>query len=174
MLDLGGQRQADGALTPREEIREPPVGDHHVGQRVGGERHLLERRRAGLGGQAQLEHPDRLAAVRHRGEHADSGRAVALDLDGLSQQRAALDGVPQRHPLGRLPALGAPVRVAARGRPWAVIQPDQRTTAEIGDQERDLRRAEGGTQAVRQRLHGVDRRCILDGGEQLGEIQPAE
>ena len=137
------------------------------------EGHLIERRLVGLDRQTQLEHADRLAAVRHRREETDAGGAVSLGRDGLPEKRAALRGAAERHAFGRLAALRALIHFVARCRRCAVIQADERTTAEIGDQERNLGRAEHGTQAARDRVHGVDRRCVLDRGQQLGEIEPA-
>ena len=44
MLDLGGQRERNGALSPLEQVGEAMVGDHDVGERVRGECDVGERR----------------------------------------------------------------------------------------------------------------------------------
>ena len=43
MLDLGGERQADRALAPLEEVGEAAVGDDDVRERVRGQRDVRER-----------------------------------------------------------------------------------------------------------------------------------
>jgi hypothetical protein len=62
--------------------------------------------------------------------------------------------------------LGPRVLVAA-----GVAEPDQRPTAEVGNQQRHLRRAERVGEALAEDVGGGDGRRILDGHQQFGEIQ---
>ena len=167
VLDLGGERQPDGALPPLEQVGEPPVGDDDVRQRVRGERDVGERLLVRGLGEAQLQHADRLAAVGHRCVHA---RAVGagLDLDRLIAQRAPVRAALQDHALGGLAPL--PPR---RGTRAGVAEPDERAPAEVHDEEGDLRRAERVGEPLPDHVRGRDRGCVLDRGEQLREVQPA-
>jgi hypothetical protein len=53
-----------------------------------------------------------------------------------------------------------------------VPEPDERTTAEVGDQERHGARAEGVRQARRKHVGGGDRGGVLDRREQWSDVQP--
>ena len=119
----------------------------------------------GHGGQRELEHADRLAAIGHRREHAHPVGSV-LDLDALAGQRPALRRVGDRHPLGGLAPARAR-RVVAAG----VLEAHEGVAAEVGDQERHLGGPERLGQPPREHVGGVDRRRVLDGLEQLREIE---
>jgi hypothetical protein len=157
MLDLGGERQRDRAFAPLEQVGEPPIGDDHVRQRVRGERDVGHDRLVRCPREHELEQADRLAAV---GDRREQARVVvaAFDDDDLLGQRAAVGGVHQRDALGGLAALGSRGRSVAR-----VAQADERAPAEVRDQERHLRRAEGISQALTENVGRRDRRRVLDG-----------
>jgi hypothetical protein len=159
MLDLGGERQRDRAFAPLEQVGEPPIGDDHVRQRVRGERDVGHRPLVRWSREHELDQTDRLAAV---GDRREQARVVvaAFDDDDLLGQRAAVGGVHQRDALGGLAALGS------RGRSGAgVAEPDERSPAEVRDQERHLRRAERVSQALTEDVRRRDRRRVLDGRE---------
>jgi hypothetical protein len=52
-----------------------------------------------------------------------------------------------------------------------VAKPDQRPTAEVGNQQRDPGCAERLCEALAEDVGGGDRRRILDGHEQFGKVQ---
>jgi hypothetical protein len=115
--------------------------------------------------QVELEHADRLPAVGHRREQAGAAGA-AQHLDGLAHERAALRCPRQRHPLRGLTALRAHCRRAA-----GVVEPDERLAGEVGDEEGDAGCAERVGEALADDVGRVDRRRVLDGRQQLVEIQ---
>ena len=80
-LNLGRERQWDGALAPLEEIGVAPVGDHHVAELMGGQLDVLERGRLRLERQDELEHADRLAPARHGRD--DAGVIPLQQHDGV-------------------------------------------------------------------------------------------
>ena len=98
-LDLGRERQRDGALAPLEEVGVTPVGDHHVGELMGGQLDVLGRglRQPRPGGG---DVPGRVVAlavhdvVRDRDQHravADAER-VQRPAEGLRPGRGVVDG----------------------------------------------------------------------------------
>jgi hypothetical protein len=161
VLDLGGQRELDRALAPREQVGEAAVGDDDVGERVRGHRDVGEGVRAGRLREGQLEHADRLPAVRHR-----RVQLRAHDLDALGGERAALGRAGERHLLGGLAALRAHPGLVA-----VMVEADQRLAGEVRDQEGDLGRADRRGEARADHLGGVDGRRILDGGQQFVEVE---
>ncbi len=166
-LDLGRERQRDGALAPLEEVGVAPVGDHHVGELMGGQLDVLERGRSGLERQDQLEDADRLAAARHG---RDDASAITLPQhDGaLRGKCVAVGRAVQRHPHGGL--LAARARFAVR---VDVAQAVQRPAAEVRDQEAH---AAGAEHLPHRGGHGIDdadRRRGLGTREQGTQIEPA-
>ena len=123
-----------------------------------------QRRLVGCLAQGQLEHADRLPAIGDRREHPRSLDS-AVHHDALAGERGAVRGPRQGHPLRGFPTLRPRVLVAA-----GVAEPDQRPTAEVGNQQRHLGRAEGVGEAVAEDVGGGDGRRILDGHQQFGEI----
>jgi hypothetical protein len=96
-------------LRPFVEIGVAPARDHDETQQVRRAGDLLDQGRAGLGGQDELEQSQRLAALRHRGQHRpavlarttpDSGASWRQDLDQLSAEslfgRTTIEGLPLR------------------------------------------------------------------------------
>ena len=123
VLDLGGQAQRSGALSPLVEVGVAPVRDHHEGQQVRQPGDLVERRAGRLLGQAQLQQPDHLAPLGHRRQHQPGrgrlgrprrGRADHLDL--LRPHRLlGRAPVERQHRRGLLsPRVVRPARAARR------------------------------------------------------------
>jgi hypothetical protein len=93
--------------------------------------------------------------------------APDVDPDRLGGQRAALGASLQRHPLGGFAAL------SARGvRAVGVTEPDERSSAEVGDEEGDLARTQLLPEMLAEHVGGGDRGRVLDGREQFPEVQP--
>ena len=86
--------------------------------------------------------------------------------DALAGERDAVRGARQGHALRGFPTLRPRVLVAA-----GVAEPDQRPTAEVGNQQRHPGRAESLCEALAEDVGGGDRRRILDGHEQFGKVQ---
>jgi hypothetical protein len=165
MLDLGRERERHRAPAPLEQVGEPAVGDDDVGERMRSERDVSQRLRVGRGGEGELEHADGFAAVGDRRERADAV-GVGFELDRLRGQCPAVRSSRQGHALGGFAALSARGRSAA-----GVPEPDQRLAAEVGDQEGDLARADGGPEALGEDVGGGERRGVLHGRQQLRDIQ---
>ncbi len=83
-------------------------------------------------------------------------------------QRQPVRAAGERHALGGLAALRP-----RRRRRTGVAEADQRAAAEVHDEERDLARPERVGEPGAEDVRGIDRRSILDRGEQLREIEPA-
>ena len=166
-LDLGRERQRDGALAPLEEVGVAPVGDHHVGELMGGQLDVLERGGSGLERQDQLEDADRLAAARHRRD--DAGAITLPQHDrALRGECLSVGRAVQRHPHGCL--LAARAQFAVRG---DMAQAVQRPAAEVRDQEAH---AAGAEHLPHRGGHGIDdadRRRGLGAREQGTQIEPA-
>ena len=73
----------------------------------------------------------------------------------------------QRHALGGLTALRPRGQLAP-----GVLEPDQRPTAEVGDQKRDVVGADGLPEPIAEHIHRGYRGRILDRREQFPQIQP--
>ena len=131
-----------------------------------GERHVGDHLVVGWLVEAELEHADGLPAVGHRREQARPV-CVGFPFDCLGCKRAAVGAPHQRNSLGGFPPLSASGRGTTR-----VAEPDERMTAEVRDQERQLTRTERGGQTLAQDIHGGDGWRILDGREQRAEVQP--
>ena len=168
MLDLGRQRQAHRALPPREQVREAPVRDDDVRERVRGERDVGEGVLVRSVGEAKLDQADRLPAVGHGRVQANSAAVAARFHHDRPERRARDHAVsPQRHVLGGLTTL----RTRGQFAP-GVLEPDQRLTAEVGDQERDVVRADGLPEPIAKDIDRSHRRRILDRREQFAHVQP--
>ncbi|WP_349879248.1 hypothetical protein ABIH81_05125 [Micromonospora sp. HUAS YX12] len=145
---------------PLEQVGVPAVGDDHERQRVRGAGDPVHHVVVRLVGQVDLQQADHLSAVGDRCQHGP--RAVAGDdLGGLLPEGAFVGPAVEGEDLGVLLAV-APAGTAA-GR--LVGQPDQRTAAEVGDQQRDAERVQRrGDDAG----DGLDR---LHRGGVLGRLQ---
>ena len=53
-----------------------------------------------------------------------------------------------------------------------MAEPDERPTAEVCDEERDLRRTDDLGEQATHHIGGRHRRSILDRGQQLAHVQP--
>ena len=113
----------------------------------------------------ELEHADGLPAVGHRREHAGAV-VLRLDDDLLGGQRAPRGAPLQRHLVGGLLALRARGRITA-----GVAEPDERVPAEVRDQERDLVGVQFVREALPEHIRGRERRGVLDGRQQLCEVE---
>ena len=136
-----------------------------VGEGVRGERdfgqHLLVRGSRRMSSSTPIASP-RLVT----GANTRAVRAV-FDARRLGGERAAVRASHQRHALGGLAALSARGGAAA-----GVTEPDERMAAEVRDEERHLARAELAREPLAEHVGGGERRGVLDGREQLREIQP--
>jgi hypothetical protein len=133
MLDLRGKRERDRAL---QEVGEAAVGDHDVRERVRSKRDVGQRPLIRRLAQRELEHADRLPAIRDWREYAGSVGTV-LHHERLFGERPAVWTAAQRHTLCGFPALRPGVLVGA-----GMAEPDQGAAAEVGDQQRHPGRAE--------------------------------
>ena len=91
-----------------------------------------------------------------------------LDLDRLRGQRAAVRAALQRHPLCGFAALSARGVDAA-----GVAEPDQRSPTEVCDEEGHLARTQRLPEMLAEHIGGSERRRVLNGLQQLREIQPS-
>ena len=165
MLDLGGERQADRALAPFEEVGEAAVRDDDVRERVRGQCDVRQRLLVGKLRKAQLQNADGLPAVGHRREQTDTV-SIGLDLERLAGQRAAMRASHQGDALRRLAPLGSAGRRAA-----GVAQSNERLPAEVRDEKGNLRGAERVREALGEHIGRRDRRCVLHGCQQPHQIQ---
>jgi hypothetical protein len=165
MLDLSGERERDGTLAPLEEIGKPAIGDDDIGEGVCREGDVGQRLLVGRLSQAELQHTDGLPPIGDRREHARSLGCV-VHHQALSEERRAVRAARQGHALRGFPTLGPRVLIAP-----GVSEPDERPTAEIGNQQGHPRRAEGVCEALANDVGGGDGRRILDGHQELGEVQ---
>lgn len=174
VLDLRGQAQRPGALTPLVEVGMAAVGDHHEGEQVRELRDRGDRLRVRLARQVQLQEPDGLTALGDRSEHTPvpgplrspvlvlgSQDLHLLDADRLLL-RPAVEGHHGRGLLAVAPLARRPRRSAARLGPQRDVgEPHECTPGQIGDQEGHLRRLESPAQLAGRRLHGLHRRGRL-------------
>ncbi|HET9656834.1 MAG TPA: hypothetical protein VFP72_15885 [Kineosporiaceae bacterium] len=133
-LDLGGEVEEHPALAPLVQVGVAAVGDHDVGQHVGGGDEIVPDPVCRYGGEAQLQHPDRLSPAADRCTRPYPMR-IPEHQRLLGAQHLSLGGSVDRHHLGRVHL----VRPAGLVLPVGADQhqPHQVITAVVGDQEAD-------------------------------------
>jgi hypothetical protein len=164
-LDLGCQGERLAALTPLEQVGEVPVDDHHVPEGVRGRGDVVDGVRVGDRGQQHLQHPDDVAPVRHRSQHAGE-LACRRYLQPLGAHHLLVGRTGQRHRLGGVPSPGATALDAT-----IVAQPDHRVAAGIGDEEDDFLRGQPLAELRREHVHSSHRRRDLHRSEQRAQLQ---
>src|SRR3954447_19159826 len=107
MLDLRGQAQRAGPLTPLVQIGVSPVGDHHERQEVRKLSDVPDRLRVWLGPDHELPETDRLTALGHRRGPPATGRHVPAPQTRNQDREPAPPGYSP-------PALPAPVELQHR------------------------------------------------------------
>ena len=116
-------------------------------------------------GQEHLQHPDDVAPVRHRSQHA--GELAGWQyLQPLGAHHLLVGRTGQRHRLGGVPSLGATARPAA-----IVAQPDHRVAAGVGDEEADFLRGQPLAELSCEHVHSSHRRRDLHRSEQRAQLQ---
>lgn len=158
VLDLRCQRGRPGAFAPRVEIGEAPVGDHDVGQDVGGLPHRLEGVLAGSCGQEQLQQADGVAPVRDRHDHPLAAVRRLL-IETLCTDHLLVDAAEHRDPLRFPPSLDR----SGGG------QPRHCPSRQVHDEEGDPRRLKPPPQVLRDHIHSVDGRRRLCRRQQPGK-----
>ena len=128
-----------------------------------------EQRRDRLHGDDQFQQPDRIPPVGHRSDDPRPVVVQRLYVDALGAEHALVDAARQRHGLGLGPRL-PPGALDAGG---TSREPHDGATAEIGDQEGQLVRAEHPRERLCRGVHRLDRRDALDPVEQRADIQAA-
>jgi hypothetical protein len=116
-------------------------------------------------GQEHLQHPDDVAAVRHRSQHAGE-LACWQYLQLLGAHHLLVGRTGQRHHLGGVPSLGATARPAT-----IVAQPDHRVAAGVGDEEGDILRGQPLAELSCEHVHSSHRRRDLHRSEQRAQLQ---
>ena len=119
-------------------------------------------------GEVELDQADGLTAVGHGRVHASSAAVAAcFHHDRLPGERAPVRCPHQRHALGGLATLGT-LRQLASG----MLEPDQRLTAEVGDQKGDIIGPDCRPEPIVQDIDHSHGRRILDRREQFAQVQP--
>ena len=164
-LDLRGQRERGGSLTPLEQVGVPAVRNDDIGQRVRGCRYISDGLVIGALGEDQLKHTDGVPTIGHR--HRQLGAAVdLLDVDLLGSQHLLVHRVRELQGL-EVPAALPACRVLARLRP---AEPDDGVAAEIGDQEADRAGPHDRGEFVGDDLDGLGRCGGLHALQQRPEV----
>jgi hypothetical protein len=178
-LDLGGEGEPGGPLSPLEHVGVPAAGDQHERQQVGGVGYLGRQVLTRLVRQAELQEAQRFAALDDRRQHDPVGvlRRAAVrplpggdDVHGLAAHRLAGGPAVQREGRGLFPGAVARPGVGRAARApdvtdGQVREPDQGTAGDVGDEQGHLGGVDGQGDVAG---HGFDR---LDGGGVLHAVQ---